>query len=272
MSGDGSEARQLLTVVGGVVVALAGVVLYAQFVFFDLSVTGRAATFGIAFVLSLVLAAASPLDEEAGLLAALVLVAFVGYTAIAFELDGTVVSVLAVGCLALLIVLTVAIQNRRLVLEPRVGAVVIVVVMLALAGVVAADLQPNELEYGVSLDDSVGSAVNTDQRAVDATIGAVSARNTGESFRERVDYPDARACLYTGGGNVSEQAVNYVFGSPFDYDTVAPGSTTTAEMTVLLGPVELSAFTPDTPIERASACPESSAEPKIVVVVENGTA
>jgi len=268
---DREAAMRGLRWVGAGVAALAGVALYVQFVFFELSVTGRAVTFAAATVVALVLAATLPVREGAGLLAALGLVLFVGYTGIAFELSPQVAAVLVVGALAALILLIVSIQNRRLAMGPRTGAAVLLVALAALGGVAAADMQPNELRYSVSVADEVTNASTDAESTQEVTMGAVTARNAGEYFRERADYPDARACVYTGSGDPTERGIGYSYDSGFSYDTVGPGSTTTAEMTLLLGPAEVATVDGAIPVERAASCPESASSPRIVVVVGNAT-
>jgi len=268
---DRETVLRWLRWVGGGVAALAGVALYVQFVFFELSVTGQAVTFAAATLVALVLAATLPVREEAALLAALGLVLFAGYTSIAFELDGTVVAGLVVVSLVTLFTLVVAIQNRRLVMGPRTGVVALLVVLAALGGVAAADMEPNELQYSASVVDAVTNVSADAERTQEVTVGAVTARNQGSYFRERVDYPDARACLYTGDGEPTERGIDYSYDSGFSYDTVGPGSTSTAEMTLLIGPAEAPTVVGAIPVERATSCPASASAPRIVVVVGNAT-
>jgi len=268
---DRETALRGLAWISGGVAALAGIALYVQFVFLDLSVTGRAVTFAAATVVALVLAATLPVREEAGLLAALGLVLFTGFTGIAFELSPQVTAVLVVVALAVLFTLVVAIQNNRLVMRPRTGAVALLVVLAALGGVAAADMQPNELRYSASVADAVTNVSADAESTQEVTVGAVTARNPGEYFRERAEYPDARACVYTGSGDPFERGIDYRYDSGFSYDTVSPGSTTTAEMTLLLGPAEVASVDGPIPVERATSCPDSASSPRIVVVVGNAT-
>lgn len=257
-----------LYAVGG----LAGLAVLAWFVrnvFFDLSLTVRAVLLGLAFVTFLVGAAAHPWEEAFGLVAVAIFFFSAGYVVIAFDVGLGTGGILLFGSFWLAIGLAYLLHEGWLTLSAVEARYALLVVLLVAVPFVGADLRYSEVGYDVELRDEVTVTVavedGTDPLGQQVELGTATATNAF-AFREPVDFPDLRVCVYAPG-RMADRGVFYDDGSSPFYRSVGGHDTMTTNVTFGLSGEEATVLKGTLPVERAESCPGERDEPGVVVVV-----
>lgn len=267
MSADGNLRTVAWVIAAVALLGAAGAV--GMFTFADLSITGRAILLGLVLAVFLVAGATIPNSPTLGMAMATSYFALMAYVLLSFDLRQTVIAVGAPLSLFALIALAYLFHNRRVKLTPRSARYALVGIVLVGALAVGADVRYGDVEYDVALADDVDVDAPADVSANEShpvSIGVVTATNTGP-FREELDFPEVRACAYTPDERFGHY-VDVQAGSWTRADRIDGGETMAVNMTVLIVPEERSQLNGTVPVERASECPETSDEPKIVAVVD----
>lgn len=256
--------RRLATLAGGAL-ALGLIALFVRFVFVDLSITVRAVLLlGVALVMVCWTAAAPARRRDLpafGMVAALLTTLL--YTIIQLRVSPPTLAVLSLGTFVGVVLFAYYVQNGRLAMTRSAATYAVLGIVLVSAAVVGVDLAASDVAYAATLDGTV--TLGNDSANVTAVgVGNATATNTF-LFREAVDFPDARACIYTGDGR-SVAPVRYG-ETPWSYHvSVAPGGRVEAPMEVRVPPETATAVTGPIPIERAASCPPAGDGPPRVVI------
>ncbi|MFB6139064.1 MAG: hypothetical protein ABEJ26_01355 [Halosimplex sp.] len=227
-----------------------------------LSLTGQATLLLVGAVLSLVGAATFRRDGPA-YLAVLALVAVAGFVLTTHGFGPVTAFGFLLGTLAVVLAVAYLHQQRRLDLRPREAVAVVVVAALVGGAVVGADLRYGEVSYETTIHETAdlpGESGATEP----VVVGTATARNSFV-FRERVSFPSAVACVYADE-NATSSPVLYGDGGDYFPASVGGRGTLRTEMTVLVPPWAVDALDRRVPVERATACPDSSDRQRIVVV------
>lgn len=259
--------RRRLLLVAGSVAALGLVYLFVQYVFFTLSITVRAVLMlGVALVFLCWTAAPGQGRElpAFGMVAALITVVF--YSVVQFRVPPGVLVLLVLGTLVGVSVFAYYVQNGRLVMGKRTAAYAAVGIVLLSAAFVAVDLQAGDVEYTATLTESVTLGEDL-PKATTVQVGAATATNTFV-FREPVDFPDTRACLYTGG-NRRDLAVYYYRNGKIYHASVAASGQLETKMNLIVDPKTATAVSGPIPVVRAETCPPADDGPPRVVVANS---
>jgi len=259
--------RIAVDVVVAALAALALTVLFAEGLFFDLSLTVRTVLLVVLPLALFVGAAAYPWKEEFALAGSIAVLFAAGYAAMAYELSTDGIALLGFASFWLVIGLAYGIHERRLWLSPSAARFAFLGMLLISMALVGVDLQYGEVVYDVELRDEITVTVEDDSDPVgqQVVLGTATARTTFV-FREPADFPVLHACVYTPE-RLDDRNTFYDDGSsPFLRS--APGlGTRTENVRIWLTGDEAAAVNGTLPVERADSCPEERAEPGVVVVL-----
>lgn len=250
----------------GVLFGVGALIYFARDLVFDLSLTVKAALLLVLFVALFVAASAvrrAGLDAVLYVLSAATYVAFVGYVVSRFDVGDTGIFLALAASSVLFVGLGYLHRERGLRVEAGTATRVAVALFVVAAVFVAADLLVGGVAY------SFTAAESADAGDHEVRVGTVAAENEFV-FRESTDFPETTACVYAPDRR--DRSVDYRRSAenwrvP---DSVGAGETVTAEAWIWLETEERAAVDNGTiPVERAESCPESTDEPRIVVVVED---
>lgn len=263
------------------VTTIAAVLLTAAAFLAGLSITLRAVSLLVLFLVLFGVAIGTRREDSLAYPAMIAYLAFVVYGMIAFSPNLVVAPLLVLAAVVGLGVLIYVLHERLLTPTPwaaTYGAPAVVVVAVAMA---ILDVQTGGVAYELGLDDEV---TIESEGSTTVEVGTAVAE-TGGPFREPVSFPDAHACIYTEGPDdgdgssdgTSNQSVRRTTDS-LDFGTEgpslqrsAPGSgTLSVPATVLVPGFVASSIDGPVPIERADACPDDAEPPRIVIVPGEG--
>lgn len=261
------EREQLLYVVG-ILLGVAAVAYFGFQLFDQVSpATTAALLFGgfLCFLVAGVGLDVEPLDLVAYALAAGSYLVFVAYVLSRFDVgDGGTFLLLAASS-ALFVALGYVAQQGRLTLERRRAAVVVLVVVAAAVALVGVDLAGAQPTTATQIGDSVEVPGPHDH----VTVGTLTVRN--EFFLpRRVDVPTFHACIY--GPSFRPAPVErhprrsprlLGGGQTRTYDLRLPGRAFYDRNGTLLTGFQNRT---SVPVETASECPDTSDDPKIVLL------
>lgn len=261
MDFDIDPAKVLYAV--GVVFGVAAVVYFARDIVFELSITVRALLLFLAFAVLLVAGLAATRQAfvlVSAVLSAVAYLAFITYSLSRFEVgaDGTFLALLISA--GLFLTLGYLVHERNI--APSATTALYVIFGMILIGVVlvGADVAASDVTYNVTLQDE---ADFNDRGEV--TLGTVTVENQFV-FREPIDLPQAFACTYLPDSGSRLLPVQYRVDTGSVPNTIPGSRTMTVMMTVRLSDDDAAAVGNQVPIERAETCPETSDDPRIVVV------
>ncbi|MFB6150603.1 MAG: hypothetical protein ABEJ40_02230 [Haloarculaceae archaeon] len=251
------------TVAAVVATAVVAVLVYPE-TLVSLSITGRAVLLGVLLVSLLVIAATFRLQATVGILAFAAAFAVGMYTPIAYGYGGGAGFVVMIPLVIVVSVVIYQIQDGNLWLTRRTAAVVLAVLLVGSAAFVGVDLSVGDVDYEVTVNE--GLDVPAREQTQFVTVGESTARSTS-FLREPAEYPDVRACLYTESG-VTDLTWQYDGGAGAFGRSVPGNGERTVDLQVLLNETQVKTLPDELPVERADACPDSRADPGIVIVVD----
>lgn len=262
--------RRRLWLVAGSVATLALGYLFVQYVVFTLSLTVRAVLLlGVALVF-LCWTASPGRGRELpafGMVAALITVLV--YTIVKFEIPPAVLALLVLGTLVGVSALAYYVQNGQLAMGKRTAASAALVVVLLCVAVVGIDLLAGGVTYSATLEETVTFG-NGSMNVISVQAGTATATNT-YLFREPVDFPDTRACIYTGGQR-QDLGIIYKRSGEEVPPSIAGGGQVETWMDLRVKPETANAVSGPIPIERARTCPPPGSGPPRVLIVDAPTA
>lgn len=257
------DRRRLLFLAGAVLVLGLGY-LFVQYVFFTLSITIRAVLIlGFALVCLTWTAAPGRGHELPAFAGVAALIGLLFYATFQFPIPPGQLLLFILGTVVGVPVILYYVQSGRLALSRKMAASVAFGIVLLSAAVVGVDLQYGDVEYTATLDDSV-TLGNDSENVTTVQIGNATATNTF-LFREPVDFPDTRACIYTGEDR-RELGVFYNRDGEIFHVSVAPSGRLETKMNLRVQPNTTTAVAGSIPIERAETCPPAEEGPPRVVL------
>lgn len=259
---DRFDARTIPRAVGAVA-ALAALAWFVRTIAPTLSLTVQSALLFLGAVLTLVGAGTTRWSEGLTYLTILVFAGAAAYGASTHPLgaDGTVG--LALGTMAVALVIVYLHQQHLLAFRPREAAALVLVVALVGGGLVGADLRADAVRYETTVASE--TQVPADPAGTEPlTVGTATATNPSP-FREQVSFPPARACLFNGTARVTSPVLYRADGEYYPR-SVGGSGTIEAQLTVLTTAAIVDSMNRTVPVERAEACPESSDRQRVVVV------
>lgn len=248
----------------GVLAALVALACFARTVAPTLSLTVQSALLGLAGVVTLVGAGTTGWGEGLTYLAILLFVGGAAYGASTHPIgaDGTVA--LALGTMAVALVVVFLHQGHLLALRPREAVAVLLILALVGGGLVGADLRADPVNYEIRTPSE--TQVPADPAATEAlAVGTATATNPSP-FREQVAFPPARACLFNGTARVTSPVL-YMTDGEYYPRGIGGSGTIEARMTVFATAATVESMNRTVPVERRQSCPERSGRQRIVVVV-----